>query len=80
VRFTAMMKNRMRRYLDAFHSFTISNKEDTEEFLEVIIGLPDPNPQNQQRRIKVYRWETLSGALEKILSKFTVLSRKLVSD
>jgi hypothetical protein len=80
VRFTTIMKNRMRRYLDAFHSFTVSNKEDTKEFLEVIIGLPDPNPQNQQRRIKVYRWETLSDALEKILSKFTVPSRKPVSD
>jgi hypothetical protein len=81
VRFTTEVKNRMGRYLDAFHPFTVSNTiKESEEFLNVIIGLPDPNPHNRQRRIRVHKWKTLSNALKKILNKFTLPSKKPVSN
>ena len=72
VRFTVEEKNRIRRNLEGFRPATVSkSKADSEEFFKVIMGFPNPKPRNIEKDVKVFPWKILSGALKKIISKYS---------
>ncbi|KAI8989573.1 hypothetical protein BDB01DRAFT_718292 [Pilobolus umbonatus] len=72
VRFTVEEKNRIRRNLEGFRPLTVSKcKSDSAEFFRLIMGFPHPKPRNIEKDVKVFPWRTLSGALTKIIRKYT---------
>jgi hypothetical protein len=72
VMFTVEEKNRVRRNLEGFEPETISkHKEDTVDFFRLVMGFPKPKPRNIEKDLKVFKWNKLDEALQKIVSKFT---------
>ncbi|KZV61767.1 hypothetical protein PENSPDRAFT_283783 [Peniophora sp. CONT] len=64
-------KNRIRRNLEGFHPTTISkNRANLEAFFTQIMEFPTPKPRNIEKDVKVFTWETLSPAIDKIMSKY----------
>ncbi|CEJ00098.1 Putative Developmental regulator medusa [Rhizopus microsporus] len=82
--FTVEEKNRVRRNLEGFEPETISkHKDDTAEFFRLVMGFPKPKPRNIEKDLKVFKWERLSEALQKIVSKFTAsysTTQKIITD
>ncbi|KAL2020625.1 hypothetical protein VTK56DRAFT_8115 [Thermocarpiscus australiensis] len=74
-RFGVDEKNRIRRNLEGFRPVTVSkSKAEGEEFFKIIMGFGNPKPRNIEKDIKVYQWKDLSGALYKIISKYSASS------
>jgi hypothetical protein len=68
-------KNRIRRNLEGLRPTTVSkHKVGYEEFFQRIMEFPDPKPRNIEKDLKVFKWNLLGQALEKILSKYVGLN------
>ncbi|KAK2467789.1 hypothetical protein APHAL10511_000084 [Amanita phalloides] len=66
-------KNRIRRNLEGLRPTTVSkHKPGYEEFFQRIMEFPDPKPRNIEKDLKVFKWNLLGQALEKILSKYSI--------
>jgi hypothetical protein len=64
-------KNRIRRNLEGLRPTTVSkHKAGFEDFFQRIMEFPDPKPRNIEKDLKVFEWEQLDQALDKILSKY----------
>ncbi|TFK40154.1 hypothetical protein BDQ12DRAFT_664661 [Crucibulum laeve] len=64
-------KNRIRRNLEGLRPETVSrNSSNLPDLFAHIMDLPDPKPRNIEKDLKVFKWELLGQALEKILSKY----------
>ena len=67
-------KNRIRRNLEGLRPTTVSkHKVGYGEFFQRIMEFPDPKPRNIEKDLKVFKWNLLGQALEKILSKYVGL-------
>ncbi|WVQ71822.1 hypothetical protein IAR50_001364 [Cryptococcus sp. DSM 104548] len=70
--FTVEEKNRIRRNLEGFKPITVDkSKPDTAKFFKQIMNLPNPRPRNIEKNVKVYAWDCLEVALQKIISKYS---------
>ncbi|KIR71078.1 transcriptional regulator Medusa [Cryptococcus deuterogattii CA1014] len=70
--FTVEEKNRIRRNLEGFRPITVDkSKPDTENFFAEIMNLPNPRPRNIEKNVKVYAWDCLEAALQKIIGKYS---------
>ncbi|KIR54295.1 transcriptional regulator Medusa [Cryptococcus gattii Ru294] len=70
--FTVEEKNRIRRNLEGFRPITVDkSKPDTESFFAEIMNLPNPRPRNIEKNVKVYAWDCLEAALQKIIGKYS---------
>jgi hypothetical protein len=68
-------KNRIRRNLEGLRPTTVSkHKPGFGEFFQRIMEFPDPKPRNIEKDLKVFEWNLLGQALEKILSKYVCFS------
>ncbi|RXW13612.1 hypothetical protein EST38_g12238, partial [Candolleomyces aberdarensis] len=66
-------KNRIRRNLEGLRPTTVSkHKAGFGDFFQRIMEFPDPKPRNIEKDLKVFDWNLLGQALEKILSKYTI--------
>ncbi|KAF8626860.1 hypothetical protein AX15_004680 [Amanita polypyramis BW_CC] len=66
-------KNRIRRNLEGLRPTTVSkHKPGYEDFFQRIMEFPDPKPRNIEKDLKVFKWNLLGQALEKILSKYSI--------
>lgn len=64
-------KNRIRRNLEGLRPTTVSkHKAGCGDFFQRIMEFPDPKPRNIEKDLKVFEWNVLGQALEKILSKY----------
>lgn len=64
-------KNRIRRNLEGLRPTTISkHKPGFEDFFQRIMDFPDPKPRNIEKDVKVFDWNLLPEALNKIISKY----------
>lgn len=70
IKFTVEEKNRIRRNLEEYRPKTV-NKVNSLEFFRLIMGFPHPKPRNIEKGVKVFPWQTLSIALNKIITKYT---------
>lgn len=67
-------KNRTRRNLDIFNPMTISRQNpDHGDFFSLIMNFPPPRPRNIVREIKVIPWNMLEEALDKIVSRKSLI-------
>lgn len=67
-------KNRIRRNLEGLRPTTVSkHKPGFGDFFQRIMEFPDPKPRNIEKDLKVFEWNLLGQALEKILSKYVRL-------
>jgi hypothetical protein len=70
-RFTVEEKNRIRRNLEGFRPITVSKaKAGSEGFFKLIMSFPNPKPRNIEKDVKVFPWEILGPALQKIIGKY----------
>jgi len=68
-------KNRIRRNLEGLRPTTVSkHKPGFGDFFQRIMEFPDPKPRNIEKDLKVFEWNLLGQALEKILSKYVRFS------
>ena len=68
-------KNRIRRNLEGFRPKTVSkNRAGSEGFFQQIMDFPAPKPRNIEKDVKVFEWNILPQALEKIIAKYVCLS------
>ena len=68
-------KNRIRRNLEGLRPTTVSkHKPGFGDFFQRIMEFPDPKPRNIEKDLKVFEWNLLGQALEKILSKYVCFS------
>ncbi|KAF6760008.1 developmental regulator medusa [Ephemerocybe angulata] len=66
-------KNRIRRNLEGLRPTTVSkHKPGFGDFFQRIMEFPDPKPRNIEKDLKVFDWNSLGQALEKILSKYSI--------
>ncbi|KAJ3508882.1 hypothetical protein NLJ89_g5518 [Agrocybe chaxingu] len=66
-------KNRIRRNLEGLRPTTVSkHKPGFGEFFQRIMEFPDPKPRNIEKDLKVFDWNLLGQALEKILAKYSI--------
>ncbi|KAF5351983.1 hypothetical protein D9756_007383 [Leucocoprinus leucothites] len=66
-------KNRIRRNLEGLRPTTVSkHKAGFGDFFQRIMEFPDPKPRNIEKDLKVFDWNLLGQALEKILSKYSI--------
>lgn len=64
-------KNRIRRNLEGLAPTTITkHKLDHEAFFRQIMQFPEPRPRNIEKDVKVFDWDVLPQALDKIISKY----------
>lgn len=64
-------KNRIRRNLEGLRPTTVSkHKPGVELFFQKIMEFPDPKPRNIEKDLKVFEWNLLGQALEKIIAKY----------
>jgi hypothetical protein len=64
-------KNRIRRNLEGLRPTTISkHRPGFEDFFQRIMEFPDPKPRNIEKDVKVFDWNLLPEALNKIISKY----------
>lgn len=64
-------KNRIRRNLQGFGPKTVSkHKAGMGGFFQVIMEFTEPRPRNIEKDLKVFPWDLLPQALDKILSKY----------
>lgn len=76
IHFTVEEKNRIRRNLEGFRPITIDkSKPDTENFFGQIMNLPNPRPRNIEKNVKVYAWDCLEAALQKIIGKYVSVNQ-----
>lgn len=69
--FSVEEKNRIRRNLEGFKPTTVSKtKGASETFFQRIMGFPPPKPRNIEKDVKVFPWNLLAPAVEKIISKY----------
>jgi hypothetical protein len=74
-RFRVEEKNRIRRNLEGFHPTTISKtRANLESFFIQIMDFPAPKPRNIEKDVKVFAWEALGPAIDKIMSKYVSCS------
>ncbi|KAI7870643.1 hypothetical protein BDF14DRAFT_1720670, partial [Spinellus fusiger] len=70
--FTQQEKNRVRRNLEEFQPLTLKKHcKDTEEFFVKVMKFFDPKPRNIEKDIKLFKWNTLGKALQKIIGQYT---------
>ncbi len=73
-------KNRIRRNLEGLRPTTVSkHKPGFGNFFQRIMDFPDPRPRNIEKDLKVFDWNLLGQALEKILSKYVSLPLMIFS-
>jgi len=66
-------KNRIRRNLEGFRPKTVSkNRADSSDFFSQIMNFPPPKPRNIEKDLKVFEWNILPQALDKIISRYTL--------
>ena len=64
-------KNRIRRNLEGLRPTTVSkHRPGFEELFQRIMDFPDPKPRNIEKDVKVFDWDLLPQALDKIISKY----------
>jgi hypothetical protein len=69
--FTVEEKNRIRRNLEGFKPITIAkHRVGCDRFFQKIMDFPAPKPRNIEKDVKVFNWDVLPDALEKIISKY----------
>ncbi|KAL5507066.1 hypothetical protein ACEPAH_6522 [Sanghuangporus vaninii] len=72
--FSVEEKNRIRRNLEGFKPTTVSKtKGGFEMFFQRIMDFPPPKPRNIEKDVKVFPWHLLAPAVDKIISKYSVL-------
>ena len=85
--FSVEEKNRIRRNLEGFKPVTIAkHRAGCDRFFQRIMDFPPPKPRNIEKDVKVFSWDVLPSALDKIISKYVsflcsiMLSIRLCSD
>ena len=69
--FTVEEKNRIRRNLEGFKPVTIAkHRVGCDRFFQRIMDFPSPKPRNIEKDVKVFHWDVLPLALDKIISKY----------
>lgn len=69
--FSVDEKNRVRRNVECFKPLTLSkSNNETVAFFQQVMDLPEPQPRNLSKTIKVFPWNKLEPALVKVLSKY----------
>lgn len=64
-------KNRIRRNLEGFRPKTVSKSRlDSNDFFLKIMNFPPPKPRNIEKDLKVFDWNILPQALDKIVSRY----------
>ncbi|OAD76648.1 hypothetical protein PHYBLDRAFT_109665 [Phycomyces blakesleeanus NRRL 1555(-)] len=72
IRLQVEEKNRVRRNLEGYKPITVSKcHPETADFFKLIMGFQNPKPRNIEKDIKVFPWETLEDALQKVVIKYT---------
>ena len=70
--FSIEEKNRIRRNLQSLKPFTVSrNNKKFDRFFSMLMNMEDPRPRNIEKDIKVFKWNDLLNALEKVTSKYS---------
>ncbi|KAI0051254.1 hypothetical protein FA95DRAFT_1570125 [Auriscalpium vulgare] len=73
--FSVEEKNRIRRNLEGFRPVTVSkSRAGSEAFFQQIMEFPMPKPRNIEKDVKVFTWDTLGPALDKIISKYSLFT------
>ncbi|KAI0915658.1 hypothetical protein AcW1_003798 [Taiwanofungus camphoratus] len=68
-------KNRIRRNLEGFRPKTVSKSRlDSNDFFLKIMNFPPPKPRNIEKDLKVFDWNILPQALDKIVSRYSLSS------
>ncbi|ODV64251.1 uncharacterized protein ASCRUDRAFT_30424, partial [Ascoidea rubescens DSM 1968] len=73
-------KNRIRRNLQTLESLTIGkpknfnknnlNPYELDKFFKLIMSFNSPKPRNIEKDLKIYKWELLEEALQRVLGKY----------
>ncbi|THH17866.1 hypothetical protein EW146_g3034 [Bondarzewia mesenterica] len=72
--FSIEEKNRIRRNLEGFRPVTISkSRPETMDFFQQIMEFPMPKPRRIEKDVKVFDWSVLGAALEKIVTKYSLV-------
>ncbi|CAH2352351.1 hypothetical protein CLIB1423_06S04456 [[Candida] railenensis] len=70
--FSIEEKNRIRRNLQSLKPMTVSrNNKKFDRFFSMLMKMEDPRPRNIEKDIKVFKWNDLLNALEKVTSKYS---------
>lgn len=71
-RFSVEEKNRIRRNLEVCRPITVSkSKPGLEQFFRQIMSFGAPRPRNIEKDVKVFLWDNLHNALQKIVAKYS---------
>lgn len=69
--FSIEEKNRIRRNLQSLKPETITRaNEDNERFFSLMMNMENPRPRNIEKDLKVFKWQDLLLALDKVVSKY----------
>ncbi len=69
-KFSVEEKNRIRRNLEGFKPMTVSKAKVADPFFALIMSFPSPRPRHIEKDVKVFPWQLLSQALQKIVGKY----------
>jgi len=64
-------KGRIRRQLESFHPITINPLPKSPTMFDVIMDFDEPRARMIRKSIKVFLWDDLDGALNKVLQRQT---------
>lgn len=69
--FSIEEKNRIRRNLQSLKPETITRaNEENERFFSLMMNMENPRPRNIEKDLKVFKWQDLLLALDKVVSKY----------
>lgn len=75
-KFEVEEKNRIRRNIEGLKPTPLKKGQPAlEDLYTRIMEYPDPKPRNIEKDIKVFDWNILPQALDKIISRYVCLSR-----
>ncbi|KAI9493810.1 hypothetical protein BDB00DRAFT_763014 [Zychaea mexicana] len=79
IRMSMEEKNRVRRNLQIYKPVTAGkNRDETMDIYRLIMSFPSPKPRHIEKDIKVFNWNTVPLALQKVVTKYhtSVLKKK----
>lgn len=72
--FSIEEKNRIRRNLQSLKPLTVARScDDHKPFFSLLMGMEDPRPRNIEQDLKVFKWENLIKAIDKVIGKYSVV-------
>lgn len=72
--FSIEEKNRIRRNLQSLKPLTVTRlSEEHKAFFSLLMSMEDPRPRNIEQDLKVFKWENLSTAINKVIAKYSIV-------